>query len=192
MQNGNEVAKTRVTPESKHALRNVAERELLSEAAWLKRLIVRELRACRAAGGDTLAPSPPRETRQPSSGTETGAPGKSLFIRLRREDRLMLDARAEERGMRPATYASVLLRAHLRRHTPLPKEELLALKRSIVELAAIGRNINQIGKAANQGARLPSSAHEDFRAMLTICEALRDNTKALLKANELAWSAGNA
>ena len=55
--------------------------------------------------------------------------------------------------MRPATYASGLLRAHVRQLSPLPKEELLALKRSIVELAAIGRNINQIGKATNQGAR---------------------------------------
>jgi hypothetical protein len=94
--------------------------------------------------------------------------------------------------MRPATYASVLLRAHLRQLTPLPKEELLALKRSISELTAIGRNINQIGKAANQGARLPGSAREDFRAMLKICEALRDNTKALLKANETTWSTGHA
>lgn len=33
--------------------------------------------------------------------------------------------------MRPATYASALLRAHLRKLSPLPKDELLALKRSI-------------------------------------------------------------
>jgi hypothetical protein len=193
MRNGNEVAKTRVTPEIKHALRNVAERELLSEAAWLKRLIVRELGARRAADGGTREAGPTIEVRQSSSSVNgTGARGKPLFVRLRRDDRLLLDARAEARGMRPATYASVLLRAHLRQLTPLPKEELLALKRSVAELAAIGRNINQIGKAANQGARLPSSAREDFRAMLKIWEALRDNTKALLKASELAWSAGNA
>jgi hypothetical protein len=27
----------------------------------------------------------------------------------------------------------------------------------------------------------------EFRAMLKICVALRDNTKALLKANETSW-----
>jgi hypothetical protein len=53
--------------------------------------------------------------------------------------------------MRPATYVSVLIRSHLRMLAPLPKDELLALKRSIAELATIGRNINQIAKAANEG-----------------------------------------
>jgi hypothetical protein len=62
-----------------------------------------------------------------------------MYVRLRHEDHLLLEARAWARGMRPATYASVLLRAHLRQLTPLPKEELLALKRSISELTAIGR-----------------------------------------------------
>jgi hypothetical protein len=28
--------------------------------------------------------------------------------------------------------------------------------------------------------------------MLKVCEALRDNTKALLKANETSWSRGHA
>jgi hypothetical protein len=40
------------------------------------------------------------------------------------------------RGMRSATYMSVLVRAHLRKVTPIPKEELAVLKRSIAELRA--------------------------------------------------------
>jgi hypothetical protein len=113
-----------------------------------------------------------------------------MFVRLRHDDRLLLDARAEARGMRPATYASVLLRAHLRKLAPLPKEELLALKRSLGELAAIGRNINQIARAANEGGRLPGSVRDEFRAMLKVCEALRDSTKGLLKANLTSWETG--
>ena len=93
--------------------------------------------------------------------------------------------------MRPATYVAVLTRSHLRRLAPLPKDEMQALRRSIGELAAIGRNLNQIAKAANDGGRVPGSAREDFRAMLKICEALRDNTKALLKANLTSWESGN-
>ena len=81
-----------------------------------------------------------------------------MLVRLRDEDKLLLDARAEAQGMRPATYASVLLRSHLRQLTPLPKEEYLALKRSIAVLASIGRNINQIAKVANGGGRMPESA----------------------------------
>ena len=66
------------------------------------------------------------------------------------------------------------------------------LKRSIGELASIGRNINQIAKAVNEGGRAPGSVKEEFRAMLKICEALRDNSKALLKANEISWQTGEA
>lgn len=90
--------------------------------------------------------------------------------------------------MRPATYLSVLTRSHLRSLAPVPKEELLALKRSIAELAAIGRNINRIAHAANGGRPLPANVEPDFRAMLKICEALRANTKALLTANLKSWA----
>src|SRR6202043_2012002 len=99
-----------------------------------------------------------------------------MLVRLTAEDRLLLGARAEARGMRPATYASVLLRSHLRKLTPLPKDEYLALKRSIALLASIGRNINQIAKATDQGSRVADSAGAEFRAILKICVALRDNT----------------
>jgi hypothetical protein len=70
--------------------------------------------------------------------------------------------------MRSATYVSVLIRSHLRMLAPLPNDELLALKRSIAELATLGRNINQIAKAVNEGGRTPGSVREEFRAMLKI------------------------
>jgi len=92
--------------------------------------------------------------------------------------------------MRPATYVSVLTRSHLRRLAPLPKDELLALRQTIGELAAIGRNINQIAKIANQEGRLPGSVRKEFEAMLTICSALRDSTRALLRANLTSWESG--
>jgi hypothetical protein len=188
-----EFLKARVSPEIKLRTRAVADRDFLSEAAWLKRLVLREIRACDPEQGregeSTQAVGirrPGREARGPKGG------GKPMLVRLRNEDRLLLDARAEARGMRPATYASVLLRSHMRKLSPLPKDELLALKRSIALLASIGRNINQIARAANQGGRIADSAGAEFRAMLKICVALRDNTKALLKANVASWVTGNA
>jgi hypothetical protein len=80
----------------------------------------------------------------------------------------------------------------LRSLAPLPKAEYLALMRSIAELGAIGRNINQIAHAANSGRPIPDSVAAEFRAMLKVCEALRDNTKALLKANLASWSTGRS
>lgn len=185
-----EILKTRVPPEIKLQAKTIADRELLSEAAWLKRLVVREIRVCHSDGREPCRIASARPPGRESRGSARCE--RPLFVRLRNEDRLLLDARAEARGMRPATYASVLLRAHLRQLTPLPKDELLALKRSIGELAVIGRNINQIAKAANEGGRLPATVRNEFRAMLKICEALRDNTKSLLKANEMSWSTGHA
>jgi hypothetical protein len=187
------VLRTTVPTDIKVQARAIADRELLSEAAWLKRLGVREIRDCCGPTDDSaLARRVDGARRRDKNKQSRGASGKPLFVRLRSDDRLLLDARAEARGLRPATYATVLLRAHLRELTPLPKEELLALKRCIGELAAIGRNINQIAKAANEGGRLPATVRDEFRAMLKICEALRDNTKALLKANETSWSTGHA
>lgn len=186
-----EVLKTRIPTELKLQVKSIADSEFLSEAAWLKRLVVREMRANQSADTGGHEACRADVTRAPSriKGGPQGC-GRPLFVRLRNEDRLLLDARAEARGMRPATYASVLLRAHLRKLTPLPKDELLALKRSIGELASIGRNINQIAKALNEGGKAPASVREEFRAMLKICEALRDNTKALLKANVTSWESG--
>jgi hypothetical protein len=188
-----EFLKARVSPEIKFRVKAVAERNFQSEAAWLKRLVLREIRACDAAlggGGETFRSEGNRRSAREARGPN--GCGKPMLVRLRIEDRLLLDARAGARGMPPATYASVLLRSHMRKLTPLPKDELLALKRSIALLASIGRNINQIAKAANQGGRIADSAGAEFRAMLKICVALRDNTKALLKANETSWETGHA
>ncbi|HWX37251.1 MAG TPA: plasmid mobilization relaxosome protein MobC, partial [Steroidobacteraceae bacterium] len=122
----------------------------------------------------------------------SGARHARLYVRLRDEDRLLLRERATARGMAPATYVSVLVRSHLWTLAPLPKEELLALKRSAAELGAIGRNLNQIAKAANQGGKPSGPEREDLRAMLRVAEGLRDHVKALLKANQRSWHHGHA
>jgi len=176
-----EFIKVRVAPDVKLRIAAAAEREHLSDSAWLRRLILGQLQALEEAGqthsSDSIADASARCSNR-------------VHIRLRSEDCLLLRARAEARGMRPATYVSVLTRSHLRRLAPLPKDELLALRRSIGELASFGRNINQIAKVANEGGGLPWSAREEFQAMLRICEALRDNTKALLQRNLSSWESG--
>ena len=187
-----EILKTSVSPEIKLKAKAAADREFLSEAAWLKRIVMREIRARNDASDADRnllrSESIPGPT---SAGSGNNVAGKPMLVRLTAEDRLLLDARAEARGMRPATYASVLLRSHLRQLTPLPKDELLALKRSIAELGSIGRNINQIARAVSGGGEVPGSLRGEFWAMLKICSALRDNIKALLSANLTSWAAGH-
>jgi hypothetical protein len=188
-----EFLKARVSPEIKRQAKAVAEREFLSEATWLKRLVLREIRVCDDARRGEREPDRADGVRgSTKEARDPNGRGRPILVCLRAEDRLLLDARSEARGMRPATYVSVLIRSHLRQLAPLPKDELLALKRCIGELASIGRNINQIAKAVNEGGRAPGSVREEFRAMLKICEALRDNTKELLKVNVISWETGHA
>jgi hypothetical protein len=111
-------------------------------------------------------------------------------VRLRQDDSQLLEARAEARGMRAATYVSVLTRNHLRRVVPLPKDELMVLRRSVTELSGIGRNLNQLARATSEGSRPTGAVREELRAMLKVCHALRDQTKALLKANLTSWESG--
>jgi hypothetical protein len=189
LMNCTEVVKARVSPEMKLQVKARAERELLTETAWLKRLIIRELRATNEAGAS--ASTDDLGLHRDDGARGASASVKRVYVRLCPEDWLLLEARAAARGMRPATYLAVLTRSHLRSLAPLPREEYLALRRSIAELAAIGRNINQIAHAANGGRPIPDSVEAEFRAMLKICQGLRDHTKALLKANLTSWAVGH-
>src|SRR5690348_8579929 len=121
-----EILKTRVTPETKARVAEITRCELLTEAVWLRRIVARELRendtisipheaAARQAGADLLRRGPCSKNLGPAS---------RLYVRMRREDHLLLHERAEARGMASATYISVLVRSHLRALTPLPKDEL--------------------------------------------------------------------
>jgi hypothetical protein len=181
--------KTRVPAQTKLLVRAAAEREFLTEAIWFRRAIERALVA-----GASAAPAAPAEPFQDGrrSGRDGWGRGARLYVRLRPDDRLLLRERAAARGMPAATYVSVLTRSHLHSLPPLPKDELLALKRAVAELGAIGRNLNQIARAANQGARSAAPSREDIHAILKVCEGLRDHTKALIKANTDSWEIGHA
>jgi hypothetical protein len=81
-----------------------------------------------------------------------------LSVRLEPGDRLLLSERAPARGIPTATYASVVIRSHLRAVAPLLKEERALLNRAIGELGAIGRNLNkspaQLTRVLQLSARL--------------------------------------
>ena len=167
----------RVTPEVKAMLHAVATREQISESALVRQLVETMLRA---QSGPVEIGDVDRLSRD-----------ERLTIRMDGEDRLMLKSRAGARGMRSATYVSVLLRSHLRGVTPMPKDELLAMKRSIAELRAIGNNLNQIARAIHQG-NLIVPGYDHLAAMLKVAEGLLDHFKALLIANERSWRLGHA
>jgi Bacterial mobilisation protein (MobC) len=169
---------TWVTRETRERFAAVARHQGLSDSALLKRLVELLLQSATAAELGT------------PGGEERNSRDSRLTVRIRPDDQLLLRERAAARGMAAATYLSVLTRSHLRSLAPLPKAEWLMLEKIVTELGKLGRNINQITRAANRGERASDTGSNQFRAMLTICEALRVNTKKLLHANAKSWEQG--
>src|SRR5437016_3525145 len=176
----NPCVQCRVTPQTKTRLRVLAQERQLTESALLKMLV--ETALLQTPGMATVAVSKP---------VEPVARGARLYVRLRPEDHLLLRERATGRGMAAATYASFLLRAHLRTVTPMPDRELAELKRSVAALSAIGRNLNQIARAANQTGRPSGPSVADLRHILRACEVLRDHVKGLVNSNTTSWETGH-
>jgi hypothetical protein len=49
------------------------------------------------------------------------------------------------------------------------QDGVMALKRAVVELSAIGRNLNQIARAANQGGRTAAIGRDEVMAINSAC-----------------------
>jgi hypothetical protein len=129
----------------------------------LKRFVDSAVRSDGEIDADVLKPSG-RELR-----------GSRAPVRLHPDDKLLLSERAASRQMAAATYISVLVRAHLRNLSPLPKDELLALKQSVAELSAIGRNLNQLTRLAHQSMGGPG--RKVLQTILEACKAQHEFTK---------------
>ncbi len=180
MGNGTHLA-TWVSRETKERFAAVARHQGLSDSALLKRMIELTLRAVDATSLERAVEADEDVIR-----------ASRLTVRLRPDDQLVLRERASGRGMAPATYVSVLVRSHLRSVAPLPKAELLVLRKTVTELGDIGRNLNQIARAANLGGRVNGPSREHVAAMIRVCAALRDHVKGLLSANLRSWEQGHA
>jgi hypothetical protein len=172
------LVRCRVSAQTKALLQNIAAREHLTESALVRQLI------------ETLVRSSPADT-----GTDTqawGSRGERMSVRLAPDDRQLLVERSAARGMPAATYVAVLVRSHLRKLTPLPLEELAALKRCIAELAAVTVLLRQIARASPGFTSGSPAGRADLATMLRVSQALWEAIKRLLKANRESWERGYA
>jgi hypothetical protein len=167
----------RVSPKTKARLIALARAQQLTESAFLRRSLESTFDVIAPAAADFIEPIPQdRNTR--------------LYVRLKSEDRLSLRERAAARGMPAATYASYLIRAHLRNLAPLPDRELTDLKASLGAISAIGRNLNQIARVANETGHVTGIAVSDLYALLRACHGLRDHFRKVILANLQSWESG--
>jgi hypothetical protein len=170
-----------VSPQTKARLGALARQHQLTESALLQRLV--EV---------ALLQSPGLTEEEPVRPVEPARRGSRLYVRLRPDDHVLLRERAAARGLATATYASMVLRVHLRSVTPLPDRELAELKRLVGALGIIGRNLNQIARVANQTGTVSGPSTTDLRALLRALEASRDYFKAFILVNVASWETGHA
>jgi hypothetical protein len=171
------ILRTRVPATTHTVVEAIARQQQLTESAWLRRLIETTLQSSGVVLPAESEDEPPRQAR--------------LTIRLLPDDQALLHARARARGMPTATYASVVIRSHLRGVAPLPTVERALLNQSIGQLGAIGRNLNQLARLANQGRKDVGPSREDLRTLLRACEALRNHVRQIVDANLRSWEAGH-
>jgi hypothetical protein len=169
----------RVTVDMKQRFAAVARQQEQSESVLLKRLVDAALM--------TAAVAKPEVIQHVEHVAATG----KVSVRLRLDDLLLLRERATARALPMGTYVSLLVRSHLRTLTPIPTAELVALKCSVAEISAIGRNLNQIARALNQGQRTSGPSAADLYALLRALEGLRIHIKGIINANLTSWRTGH-
>ena len=167
-----------VSPAAKEKFHALASEYGLTQSSLLQRLIDRATEPVQMPAGNAA-----HEGR-------VGSRSDRLYVRLYPDDRLLLAERAQVRGMPSATYLAVLARSHLRRLPPLPEAERQAFERCVAELSAIGRNLNQVARRANQEGVVSSITREDLALFLKTCTMAVTHFKDTLKANKHSWEAG--
>jgi uncharacterized protein (DUF1778 family) len=167
----------RVSAEQKALINSACQRKGITESAYFRRLIEMAV----TATGDVPLPRAEHSKRVPGC--------SRVSLRLRPDDCLLIRQRAKSEFLSMSGYGERITREHVRGHYPLPTAELEALKESIAELKGIGRRLNEVARALNQGqdATLPST--DNLRTLLTALGRVRDRFRALVDANRNSWLA---
>jgi Bacterial mobilisation protein (MobC) len=176
---GNTHLQTWVSRDLKVRFARAARSQGLSESALLRRLLEDLVPPDRLPDDRLLTP------------VEKVPAACRVSVRLRADDLLLLRERARARGLPTSTYISYLVRSHLTAQTPLPTAELAALKKSVAEIGAIGRNINQIARAATQQQWPAGPDAAVLSEMNRVLTAMRADIKSLINANLASWDTGH-
>ena len=110
-----------------------------------------------------------------------------ITIRLRPGDGLAVIQRATERGFKPATYISALVRAHITANPPLPSAEVNALKISIGVLAGLGTLLANTSRHGIPSGPQGEIYREAIRRTRGEIAALEQRMADLTKAALIAW-----
>ncbi|MGH8217951.1 MAG: hypothetical protein ACREUT_05210 [Steroidobacteraceae bacterium] len=133
----------------------------------------------------------PWSRRQPQIDLEHTAASDRLTIRLRPGDGIEVIRRATERGLKPATYVSALVRAHITANPLLPTAEINALKMSIGVLSALGTVLANTSRDGIPSGPQGEVYREAIRRTRGEIAALEQRIVDLTRAALIAWETGS-
>jgi Bacterial mobilisation protein (MobC) len=103
------------------------------------------------------------------------------------EGRILLKL-SSARGLKRSAYLSGLFRAQATGEPYFTDDEIGSLRDANRQLAAVGRNVNQIAKALNTSLDQTDMAKAvEYEQMKALIEAHRQEVKALIRANLKSW-----
>ena len=113
---------------------------------------------------------------------------RRLGFRLTSAEQTELKNRAATRGMKPAQYIRHMFRAHITKSPHFYDDDLTELREANRQLAAIGKNINQIVKALNKSLDNAHLAYAiDLTEMRRTIEDHRQTIVTLVRENMRSW-----
>lgn len=169
------VLKTLVDAKTKTRFRSIARARGLSESELLRVVV----RAITGQNTDTDKPIEPDPEKVDTDRMTVRLP---LFLKQAAK------VRAKEKGMTTSRWAAALIQSNLTGQPVMTRAELAELQTSSRELAAIGRNINQIAKALNEAFYETERVRLDTLAELS--KSITENRaaiRALVRASRNAW-----
>jgi hypothetical protein len=120
------------------------------------------------------------------AGQQVGASDR-ITIRLRPGDGAAIVRRAQQRGVKPATYLAAVARAHVTASPPLLAEELATLKQSLAVLCGLGTLLAQCAHhTALSGPEL-GDVRLNLSHTRAAVAALEERTHNFIRAALIAW-----
>lgn len=162
-----------------------------SRAMSSSKLLAALVNAALAQLSAPAASSAPNKAGQGVKRAPAREPQKYL-VRLQGSDAARLEERAEARGTRPASYAAMVLMAHLNTNPPMPHGEFQALKRVVNELGGIRAALVALTAAGPHVNDLDGQAIEAVQKLVPALKTIRDDVQNTLVANSRSWSAPDA
>jgi hypothetical protein len=171
----------RVDAATKKQFEERAKRKGVKPSVLLRVLIEGELATPKAQ--KTIADPVPAVLANPDDATS-----QRIEVRLPRFLIRPLKARAKTQGMTGARWVAALAQSRLMRDPVVTDAELYSLETSNRELAAIGRNLNQVAKALNKSFN--ETDRLKLKTLELIMTLINENSKKidrLIIAREKAW-----